>query len=262
MIDRPFDIIIIVEAYADYKIATDIAEKVIREYVPDRLLKIIDSKPEDVFSWSGIKSGTSYSCWADIKKILNDLEQDGYHFPRILGHNKQIDFDYASGKKVLNAINAINNNSRNIPAVVFIRDADNQSDKRKQSLNELKDDKTIENIQVIIGFAIPKREAWVLNGFEPQNKKERHLLENYTKCLNFNPCIEAHRLRGKISQPGTENRDIKHILQVLVEDNHCREEQCWQVTSLDKLYKNGQQTGLSDFIDDIRNVLLPILIGN
>jgi hypothetical protein len=107
-------------------------------------------------------------------------------------------------------------------------------------------------------MAEPEREAWVLNGFVPQTNDEKEILQKIRKEVNFDPCIDAHRLRGKISQPGTETRDIKQVLCLLGIDP-LREKLCWQVTPLSTLVERGGKTGLSDFIDEVSNFLLPIL---
>lgn len=150
---------------------------------------------------------------------------------------------------------------RNIGAIVLIRDEDNQIE-RFSTLCRLRDDLARKNFQIpiIIGVAKPEREAWVLNGYEAETAEEKEILQEIKRRIGFDPCVEAHRLRGKSSQPGTEDRDIKRILRTLTQDDLSREEQCWQETSLDTLIKRGQETGLSRYIEEVKIYLLPVLI--
>ncbi len=254
------EFIVLVEASADYGTVTGIAEKAIREYAPEWLRDILELSPSDVFSWAGLNANTSFSCWADIKNIQSQFEIAGYRPSRFLGFNNSPGFDYAIGWKVLRLIDHISSvYQRNIPAVLFIRDADNQAEERLNSLNALREKLYGQRTQVIIGLAIPKREAWVLNGFDPQTVDETKLLQKVIREIQFNPCLEAHRLRGKINQPGTELRDIKRVLKELTDDNRPREEQCWQTTSLAVLITRGVETGLTDYIENVRKFMIPIL---
>jgi hypothetical protein len=257
------EFIVLVEAEADYVTATGIAEKVIRENAPEWLREILELSPSSLFSWAGLISGTSFSCWANYRNIASQFEQSGFRSPRFLGHDTALKFDYAIGWKVLQLIDFIkHNDQRNIPAVLFIRDADHQARERLNSLNALRDGFSVNGPQVIIGLAIPKREAWVLNGFDPQTEDEIKLFKKVRGELDLDPCTEAHRLRGKINQPGIESRDIKRVLMELVDNNPSREEQCWQTTSLAVLIARGRETGLTDYIENVRAFLIPLLIRN
>lgn len=265
MPSTPCEFILIVEAEADYRIAVGIAERVLQENAPYTwIAENLQDQPEILFSWAGLEDGVGFSCWSDFEAIANRFKEEGYRFPRFNGQfsDGPTNLDYPMARNIVYLINQylkINKN-RNIGAIVLIRDEDNQSE-RFATLCRLRDDLTRKGSQmpIIIGVAIPKREAWVLNGYEAQTAEEKQILQDIKKRIDLDPCLEAHRLRGKSNQPGTEDRDIKRILQALTQDDSSREEQCWQETPLDILIERGQKTGLSQYIEEVEHHLLPTL---
>jgi len=53
---------------------------------------------------------------------------------------------------------------------------------------------------------------------------------------------------------------LKSYLERLTQGNFDREEQCWIKTDLDILKRRGEETGLTQFIDEVEERLLPLLI--
>jgi hypothetical protein len=49
------------------------------------------------------------------------------------------------------------------------------------------------------------------------------------------------------------------VLRVLVGDNPEREERCWKQTPLDTLHERGTQTGLDEYLHEVRQHLVPLL---
>jgi hypothetical protein len=259
------EFILIVEAEADYRTTTGIAERALQENASYLwLAELLQDQPEAVFSWAGLEDDIGFSCWSDFEAIANRFKEEGYRFPRFNGQfsDGPTNLDYPIARNIVYLINQylkINKN-RNVSAIVLIRDEDNQS-KRFTTLCRLRDDLSRRGFQIpiIIGVANPEREAWVLNGYEAQTAAEKQVLQDIKRRIGLDPCLEAHRLRGKSSQPGTEDRDIKHILRELTQDDPLREKQCWQETPLDILVERGQKTGLSQYIEEIEHHLLPTL---
>ena len=253
-----------VEAPADYNTATGIAEKTILEYAPEWLKEAFDIQQSSLFAWTGLENSTSFSCWSDVRRIEKQFEKDGYLQGRILGHDdKPYRYDYPVGRKVLFLVVYLKNKrQRNIDAVLLIRDADSRShaQERLESLNRVRTQFNNQTIPAVIGFAIPTREAWVLNGFEPKTKDESERLQKIRDEINIDPCKESHRLRGKKKQPGAETRDIKRILTILTNDDTLREEECWKEAPLSTLLDRGKETGLTNYIQEVQTYLLPVLI--
>ena len=141
-----------------------------------------------------------------------------------------------------------------IRLVNFKNHADTQTE-RKAGMEEARAEVDEDVLTVVIGAAKPKREAWVLNGFEPETTGEETLLGELQRELDFNPCEWAERLTAKRN---TAKRNAKRVLKVLTGDSYAREQACWRETSLELLKKRGEKTGLRDYLEDVKARLLPL----
>ncbi|WP_198016420.1 hypothetical protein [Coleofasciculus chthonoplastes] len=253
------EFIVIVESGADARTATKLAERV--------LVEKVDWLDEDnlqyVFQWSGLQNGTQHSCWSDIGKIIDEAkEQLRFKPPRFLGHDRKgepLKADGAISVKVLNLVRFLQR-TRQIKAILFIRDLDNQPE-RRQGLEQARLEQVNRQplLEIIIGTANPKREAWVLNGFVPLNQKERQILEAIKTRLTFDPCTESHRLRSTSLKEAGRMRNPKVIVEQLTNGEMRREQQCWEDTDLELLRERGVHTGLLDYIGELEQ-RLPALI--
>ena len=107
----------------------------------------------------------------------------------------------------------------------------------------------------MIGAANPKREAWVLNGFEPETPVEDKSLAELRQDLGFHPCERAERLTAK---KDTAKRSARRVLGVLTGASYEREQKCWKETPLVLLKRRGEKTGLHDYLVEVEG-LLPLL---
>jgi hypothetical protein len=143
----------------------------------------------------------------------------------------------------------------------YIRDLDNQPERREgieQARSEHIDRQP--RLEIVIGTADRMREAWVLNGFIPLDLEETQILEEIRGRLSFDPCEEAHRLRSNSREYPDRIRNPKVVLEKLTRMDGLREQQCWEETSLDRLRERGCQTGLTDYLDEIEQRLIPVII--
>ncbi|MBN3894349.1 MAG: hypothetical protein HWQ41_03465 [Nostoc sp. NOS(2021)] len=254
------EFIVIVESGADARTATKLAERVLMEQIdwlePD-IIKYI-------FNWSGLQAGTEHSCWSDVDKIIDDAKEKLiYKSPRFLGHsNKGVPFkaDGAISIKVLKLVDFLQR-TRQIKAIIFIRDLDNQPE-RREGLEQARSEHINRQpqLKIVIGTANPKREAWVLNGFIASNQEEQ-ILEEIKTLLNFDPCIESHRLRSTSQKEPDRIRNPKVIVEQLTSKDMKREQQCWENTSLNLLRQRGVHTGLTAYIQEIEQHLTPIILS-
>lgn len=254
------EFIVIGESRADAEIATKLAERILLE-------KIDWLEPEYLqytFSWSGLQENTGYSCWRDIEKIIDDFQETSlfripkYKRSRETQSRKPLKPDAARAIKVLNLIRFLQR-TREIKAVVLIRDLDNQPERREgleqarlQHLNRSP------KLEIIIGTANGKREAWVLNGFLPLNEEEERILVEIKTELNFDPCLESHRLRSPSNQEPERIRNPKFVVARLTGEDWERERKCWGETDLQVLRDRGFETGLTDYMNEIGSRLVPI----
>jgi hypothetical protein len=256
------EIVAIVESRADAITATKLAERVLVEKVdwlePESL--------QHLFQWSGLELGTEYSCWKDTNDIIDRAKKDGIPMPRFLGHGKTgaLKADGAAAMKILNLIKLLYlKKNRKIGAVIFIRDLDNQPE-RRQGIEQARaehEDK-LPHVEIVIGTADRMREAWVLNGFVPLSSAEKQILEQIQTKLSFDPCDEAHRLRSNSFEEPDRIKNPKVVVEQLTEKDIIREQQCWEETDLEIMRSRGNSTGLTDYLNEIEHRLISIVIGS
>ncbi|QEI41368.1 hypothetical protein BMF77_01953 [Dolichospermum sp. UHCC 0315A] len=256
------EFIVIVESGADARTATKLAERVLKEkfdWLDDDIL-------EYSFQWTGLEEGTGFSCWRDIIKIIDDAKsQIKYKPARFLGHNSKgepLKADGAASIKILNLVRFLQR-IRQIKAVIFIRDLDNQPE-RKEGIEQARSEHIdkMPKLEIIIGAADPKREAWVLNGFIPSNQQEEQILEEIKNKLSFDPCIESHRLRATSERESERIRNVKVVVEQLTGNDMEREKLCWEETSLKHLRERGVDTGLTDYICEVEERLAAIIVSD
>jgi hypothetical protein len=249
------EVVVIVESRMDAVTAKKLAERVLVEKVewlePENL--------QHLFTWTGLDVGTDYSCWKNLDDILNRAEKEGIPKPRFLGHDKTgvLKADGAAALKILKLSRLLNRKkNREINAIVFIRDLDSQRE-RKHGIEQVRSAYIGEQprIEIVIGAADRMREAWVLNGFEPLDVTEEKVLAQIKTKLSFDPCEQAHRLQA---DPG-EDRNPKVVVKQLTGGDISREQQCWEETDLEILRSRGTKTGLTDYLAEIEQRLIPII---
>lgn len=260
------EFIVIVESSADAQTATKLAERVL----VDKVEWLEREQLQYLFRWSGLEENTEHSCWKNIKHIIEVEKKSGFRLPKFLGTNRNskepLKHDAATSIKILNLVRYLQK-KRNIKALLFIRDLDNQAQRREgieQACSEhdracLEHSNRQAKLAIIIGTAARMREAWVLNGFIPSNQEETRILEDIKTELNFDPCEESHRLCSNSWEEPDRIRNPKVVVEKLTGGKMEREQQCWEETSLELLRKNGVETGLTAYIKEIEERLIPII---
>ncbi len=146
---------------------------------------------------------------------------------------------------------------RQIDALILFKDLDNQPERRDGMLQA----RAEVDEQIVIVIATPKwkREAWILNGFVCSNQHEQGQLNAVIQKLGFDPCVKAEGLYHNTSQ------DSKIILEELIQHypkglkRFERVQRCWTETPLEMLRDRGKETYLSDYLDEVKDCLLPLL---
>ncbi|MEG4343781.1 hypothetical protein QUB70_10895 [Microcoleus sp. A003_D6] len=255
------EFVVIVESSADARTATKLADRILVQ-------KIDWLEPEmlqHLFQWSGLEAGTENSCWKNINQIIDNFQQSlGFRPPRYLGHRKDgaLKADGAAAIKIINLVRFIQK-TRQIKAVLLIRDLDNQP-QRREGIEQARSEHINRQpkLEIIIGTADRMREAWVLNGFIPSNQEETRILEEIETKLNFDPCKDSHRLRSNSFEEPDRIRNPKVVVKELTGGRMQREQQCWEETSLEYLRQKGDRTGLTAYIDEIEARLIPIILSD
>lgn len=253
------EFVVIVESGADAETATKLAERVLLEEIE----WLEHEQLQYHFQWSGLEENTDYSCWKDIRNIVERAKESGHSVPKFLGHSKTgaLKSDGASAWKVLNLVRSLQKRNRLLKAVIFIRDLDNQPN-RKEGINQarLEHINLQPKLEIVIGVADRMREAWVLNGFVPLNSRESQILNEIRLGLDFDPCNDAQKLRSTSSEEPDRERNPKVVVEKLTGGDRLREQKCWEETNLNDLRERGGRTGLTDYLHEVKERLTPIII--
>jgi hypothetical protein len=250
------EFVVIVESRADAETATKLAERVLLEKI--EWLNHDYEQLQYYFQWSGLKENTEYSCWTRLDDLIK-LFSSEFNFPKIRSHGK-LKTDGQAARKVIKLISFLRYKlKRNIKAVIFIRDLDNQPE-RRNDVEQARLEQEDKSFKVIIGMADRMRESWVLNGFIPLNLGEEQILQEIKDGLTFDPCKDSQRLRSNSFEHPDRERNPKVVVKRLTDDNRLREQKCWEETSLELLRQRSENTGLTDYLNEIEERLTPIII--
>jgi len=247
---RMLEFVVVAEAEADARLVCDLADRIFLEEGPDW---IYEELLPNLRRWSGF-DGPTYTRWPAIKAAMREHRARPHYLGYVQG-KPQRSACAESRKAILFAIER--QKARGIDRLVLAKDLDSQPD-RREGMRQARDEKQAELI-VVLATPNPKREAWVLNGFICDGMDEEQKLSHIYQRLGFDPCEEAHRLRyaSRASRP---ERDPKRILGDLTNQNSEREERCWKETALATLQKRGEQTYLKEFLAEVKDRLLPLLL--
>ena len=237
--------VVVYEADADRRTATELADRVLRESATwlqedatllDFHREWIDETDDGPLKWKSIKNyaselGLSIRGHFNGEPGLPDAKAARRSIRYVLAKLDQVD------------------------AIVLIRDMDDQPERRdgmEQARSSLS-----ESIAVILGLANVERESWVVCGFEPRNTNEKEKLEQERRNLGFDPCGQSERLTA--CKNDRAKRSPKRVLGFLTGDDLERQRECWVETPLSTLRERGQVNGLSDYLAEVETYLVPLV---
>lgn len=243
MSDASFSFGIVGEARADRDAACGLADRVFLDdvhWLDAETLKFCRE-------WRGLTHGADFLRWASVSE---EWKQMG--LKPIFGKFGEQPDAYMARKALLMFAQA----ERRPDAVVLMRDSDAQ---RERTGLEQARDSSKWPFAVVIGLAHPKRECWVLAGFDPKNTQEVEGLTQEERRLSFHPVRDAHLLTAR--EHGAK-KDAKVALDALTQGDKGRERECLEATPLDTLRERGGNTGLKAYLEEVRERLVPILMGH
>ncbi len=244
MSESSYSFAIVCEARADRDTACGLADRVLLEKVSWLERETLESCRQ----WRGLQPEEPYLRWASVK---SESRRVGVSvFGGFKGEAGAQDAYTARRALLLLA------GSEKVPeAVVLMRDGDAQRDgtglEQARNCNPWP-------FEVVIGLADPKRECWVLAGFEPRTAQEVESLESEQRRLSFHPVREAHLLTAR--EHGAK-KDAKVVLDELTGEDKGRARACLEEAPLAVLEARGGKTGLRDYLKEVRERLVPILGG-
>jgi hypothetical protein len=243
------------EAAGDFLLLSGLVDRVLRDSGPAWVVDLLET-PDAVRTWQPDGFGRMHF---DLHRLDGYVDRLKVRVPH--GH-----FDGRPGgagalmaRTVFWIVRALHKQAPDEPieAVVLVWDVDVRSEGRSSGVAAARDEaRRWAPFRIICGFPDPEREAWVLAGFEPCDEDERARLDELQRELGFSPVLHAVRLRAK--QEG-HLRDGKRVLRELTRGDHDREARCWAEPVLETLRARGADTGLAAFLDEIEEILVPLL---
>ncbi len=242
-------LIVFCESPIDALTVRGLVDRVLKEHGPDWVKDLIDEYPESLREY--IKLGALNGDFFDLHQLgkhlrelkkLSESDKDlrenkpfrtalagslqgrfGRDGPRLGDGTNMI----LTAFRIANAVYHAENG--NLDAVLFIWDMDNKGDERRRGTQQVRDNLSkAMPFRIILGLPDPEREAWVISGFEPENREEEGRLEKLRSILSFCPVKESHRLCANDS---ASSRDSKKVLVGLCGNDREREARCWNHTS-------------------------------
>lgn len=235
--------VVVYEAQADFTTATELADRVLLHEI-NWLEEVLQFQRQ----WIGEEPPGSRLTW---KSIPRRAREAGI---RVHGHfNGEPGLPDAQAAR--RTIAYVLRQLGEVDAILLIRDVDDQGDRK----NGLQQARTVfaSECTIVLGVAIRERECWVICGFQPRNEEENGRLDSETEKLGWNPCLASHQLTaGKDDQA---LRSPKRVLNVLAGGDGDRERDCWQTTPLNVLIQRGQDNGLAEFLEEVRERVVPLI---
>jgi hypothetical protein len=237
-----YSIAIVCEADADRRTACVLCDRVLCETVgwigPETI--------EFFRSYQGRRHQDSCLKWTSMKRMARERHIVAHGFSR----GRPREPDAAMAEQALKLLATLDPPP---DAVILTRDADKLS-RRREGFEQARNAQSW-CFAVVIGIADPKRECWILAGYEPRDDAERAHLERVRKELGFDPRSRAEKLDA--SEDGAK-RDAKRVLHALTGGDQEREEACTKDSPLTVLKQRGAATGLMDYLREVEERLVPL----
>ena len=237
---------VVSEARADFITATELADRVFLAEIAWLDDALIESQRE----WIGEDLAGYHLAWASISHRARDI---GIQVRGHFNGEAALPDARAARRAILYVLRRFDD----VDGIVLIRDLDDQQE-RKQGLEQARTASTSVT-KIVIGVANCEREAWVISGFDPEDDAEKQLLGEEQQKLGANPCHRSHELTAGKSDIAL--RSPKRVLKVLTGDNWERQRRCWTATSLQVLRERGTENGLTEYLDEIKVHLTPVISG-
>jgi hypothetical protein len=236
----PVDIVIAAEHASDARHAVALIDRILTEEIG-----WLRDQPELVDSlrrWRGVHEAAPFMDIHAIQKIAEDRHLKGPH-----GHfdGSPAAHDYHSAVLMMRLLIDLELTH----VLVWIRDTDGDRS-RIQGWGQACESSGRDFKVLIGGFPHECMEAWLLAGWTPQSEDDAIKLRAERQRLGFNPIEQSHILSHKENVP----KSAKQVQEALgVPDD------VLLALDLDELQQRGNGCGLAEFINAIREQLVPAL---
>jgi hypothetical protein len=250
------------EAPSDFRMASGLVNRVLREVGPTWVVDNLDAAGV-VLRWHADGLGNDFINIHYLNQYTDQLRERGLRVQPARGHfnGRPGEPGSAMARKAFHIVEALSRHTPDDPidAVVLVWDTDDEQRERPDGVKAARNAaRRWATFQIVCGFPDPEREAWVLAGFDPCHPDEQQRLDELHRDLGFSPVLHAVRLRDKTHGAP---RNIKRVLAVLTGDDSDREARCWTEPTLATLHNRGTDTGLSAFLTELQAVLRSLLGG-
>jgi hypothetical protein len=242
------------EAAADFQIACALVDRVLAHAGPAWLADVLEADPEAIRSWRAVTQAQTFFVLGRLTSYVDELSIRVPH-----GHfdGRPGAADAVMARTAFSLVRTLMKRGEHVDAVLLTRDIDDQPERRTGLHQARTEAQTWASFRIVLGCADPKREAWVLCGFDPENDDERARLRDLRQQLGFHPHDHAHHLDATDEQA---KRSAKRVLAILVGANREREQRCWTQAPLETLRARGAPTGLRDYLAEIEVQLVPLVM--
>lgn len=248
-------LILFCEARADGHMATNLVDRVLRDAGPAWVSDLMDHDPTLVRTWSNDHQQRAFF---DVHAINKYMQQ--HKVRPLLGH-----FDGKPGapgaqmaRNIFSLVRALDKSSTpDAPhnAVILVWDMDDQGKLRREGLEQARTEaSTWAPFRIVYGCPDPEHETWLLASFEAETEEERTKLAQLRQDLGFCPVREAHR--ADATQDGAK-KNPKRIADELMGTDPDRRARCL-TRPVDKLREVGSNSGLTTFLDEVRERIVPL----
>lgn len=207
--------------------------------------------------WCGVNASESYLDWHQVHS------EAAKRRIRIMGK-----FTGEAGHIARKALYVLASLDPSPDAVVLMLDTD-RHEERVVGMKAAIEESRLKNgwqFPIILGVANRAREGWILTAFLPKTQREKVVLKEVETRLGSDPYSDLLALNARAED---DPRCPKWIVNKLLEHDHDRETECWVETPFKVieqreralLSKRGENTGLWNFITEIREILVPSLTG-
>ena len=244
-------LLVFCEAEGDFRTASGLVDRVLHEEGPTWVADLMGTHAEAIREWIGDGRGATFF---DVHDLRHHEKRLGVLVPQGHFDGKPRAPDAGMARRAF-AITRELRKREAVDAVLLVRDMDHQGKERRAGLDQARTEALRwASFAIVLGWADPMREAWVLAGFEPESDDEREQLRTLREELGFHPCEAAHELGARNEQA---KRSPKRVLGELTAGDPDREARCWTHTPLDRLRARGVHSGLRAFLDEVKHHLVP-----
>lgn len=241
------NVVVFAEEASDAEIICGLADRIFEE-----IGKFPQHQLADCRTWRGYEPQAFFIPKGQITKLHDGLKR-GSKRPSYLGYvaGKPQGSYTAQWRKAIELVVAMSK-SQPVNGVLIHCDVDNKPEQRRDIEQACFPDS--ESLRFVLATPDREMEAWLLNGFVPENTREQKRLDELKQKLKFDPCTQAVRVRDK-----SGDRDPKNIINALTDNDDERKRRCWSATKLDTLSQRGKETKLANFLADVEAHFLPLL---